>query len=166
LYLQQREYDKAIAEAEKGITLDPGSAWANYRYAVVLNYAGRIQESIPLFEKAHRLNPVGTAGFHFDYGSALLGAGRIKDAIVEFKKAIERAPNYLPPHIYLTAAYAMNGREQEANAEAAEVLRINTNYSVERWVKDSWIKDQKRKETIAQALRQAGLPEKSASGQS
>jgi tetratricopeptide (TPR) repeat protein len=160
LYLQQREHDKAIAEGEKAVTLDPGSASTNYYYAVVLDCAGRSQESIPLFEKAIRLNPAGPASFHFDYGRALLGVGRIEDAVVEFKKAIELAPNYLPPHIYLTAAYVMGGRKKEAHAEAAEVLRINTNYSVERWVKDSWLKDQNRIETIAQALRQAGLPEK------
>jgi len=165
VYLQEREYDKAIAETEKGVTLAPGSAWTNYRYAVVLNAASRIQESIPLFEKTIRLNPAGFAGFYFDYGSALMGAGRLEEAVLEFKKAIERAPNYLPPHIYLTAAYVMGGREKNAHAEAAEVLRINTSYSVERWVRDSWLKDQKRKETIAEALRKAGLPERASSGQ-
>jgi adenylate cyclase len=165
LYVQLREYDKAIAEGEKAVTLQPGSAVVNYLYASILNFAGRIQESIPLFEKAIRLNPAGPGLFYFDYGMALLGVGRKEDAIVEFKKAIERAPNYLPPHIFLTAAYAMSGQEQGAHAEAAEVLRIMPNYSVERFVRDSWLKDQERKETIAQALRQAGLPEKPPSAQ-
>ena len=112
LYLQQREYDKSIAEAMKAVTLDPGSYSVNYCYATVLEFAGRGQESLPLFEKVERLNPAGWPGLYFDYGRALMGVGRIQDATVQFKKAIDRAPNYLPPRVYLTAAYVMDGREK------------------------------------------------------
>ena len=37
VYTRKREYDKAIAAAERGVTLDPGSSWALYRYALVLD---------------------------------------------------------------------------------------------------------------------------------
>jgi len=59
----------------------------------------------------------------------------------------------------------MIGREQEGHAEAAEVLRINPGYSVELFIRTTVLKDQKRIETIAQALRKAGLPDTSPSGQ-
>jgi len=166
VYVRQREYDKAISEAQKGVTLDPGAAWTNYRYAQVLNNAGRIKEAIPLLEKAIRLNPSGPALFYLDYGLALRDSGQVEDSIIQFKKAVERAPNFLFPHLALAAAYVMSGREQEAHVEVGEVLRINPNYSVERYVKNSLYKDQKRIETIAQAYRKAGLPEKSASDKS
>jgi len=163
VYLQEREYDKAISAAERAVRLDPGSCWTNYRYGIVLNYAGRIQESISLSEKAIRLNPLGPTHFFYNYGVALRDSGRIEDAITAFKKAIERAPNYLRPHRELAAAYIMSGRDQEAHAEVAEVLRINPNSSVEKYVKGSWFKDQERTKTSAQALRKAGLPNKSSS---
>jgi hypothetical protein len=54
----------------------------------------------------------------------------------------------------------MIGRDQQAQAEAAEVLRINPKFSVERWARGTPLKGQKRVEAIAEALRKAGLPEK------
>jgi adenylate cyclase len=165
VYTQKREYDKAISEAERGVTLGPGSSWAIFRYAQALSISGRTEQSIPLFEKATRLNPLGPALFYTEYGMALRDTGRIEDAILALRKAIERAPNYLFAHVHLAAAYAMIGREQQAQAEAAEVLRVNPRFSVERWAAGTSLKGQKRVEAIAEALRKAGLPEKPPSEQ-
>jgi adenylate cyclase len=165
VYTHKREYDKAMSEAERGITLDPGSCWAIFRYAQVLNHVSRTEQAIPLFEKAIRLNPLGPALFYSNYGIALRDTGRIEDAIIALKKAIERAPNYLWAHLHLSAAYVMIGREQEGQAEAAEVLRINPGFSIEQFARTTVIKDRKRVETIAQAWRKAGLPDKSPSDQ-
>jgi adenylate cyclase len=165
VYSFQREYDKAMSEAERGVTLDPGSSWAIFRYAQILNHASRIEQAIPLFEKAIRLNPLGPAMFYSEYGIALRDIGRIEDAIIALKKANALAPNYLGAHVHLTVAYVMVGREQEGLSEAAEVLRINPGFSVGRFAGASVLRDPKRLETIAQALRKAGLPDKSPSGQ-
>ena len=166
VYTRKGEYDAAISEAKKGVTLDPGSSWAIFRYAQILNIVGRIEEATPLLEKAIRLNPLGPALFYSDYGISLRDGGRIEEAIIAFRKAVERAPNYLWAHLQLLAAYMMIGREQEGHAEAAEVLRINPGYSVELFIRTTVLKDQKRIETIAQALRKVGLPDKALSDQS
>jgi len=165
VFTRKKEYDKAVAEAERGVALDPGSSWAIFRYAQALNSAGRPEQSIPLFEKATRLNPLGPVIFYSEYGIALRDTGRIEDSIIALRKAIERAPNYINAHVHLAAAYAMIGRDQQAQAEAAEVLRINPRFSVERWATGTSLKGQKRIEAIAQALRKAGLPEKPPSDQ-
>ena len=57
LYLAKREYDKAIAEGERGIALNPGGASELVNYATSLCYAGRPEEAIQLFQKEIRLNP-------------------------------------------------------------------------------------------------------------
>jgi adenylate cyclase len=160
VYTHKREYDKAVSEAEKGVTLHPGSSWAIYRYAQALNNANRAEQSVPLFEKAVRRNPIGPALFYTDYGIALRDTGRLEDAVIALKKAIERAPDYMWAHVHLAAAYVMMGRAQEAQAEVAEVLRISPGYSVERFSRGTILKGQERVDTIAQALRKAGLPEK------
>jgi len=51
----------------------------------------------------------------------------------------------------------MMGREKEAHAEAAEVLRINPKFSVDSWVKRSLYRDQSEIDKDANALRKAGL---------
>jgi hypothetical protein len=49
------------------------------------------------------------------------------------------------------------GRESDARAEAAEVLRINPKYSLENVAKISWYKDRSYTDRLIAALRKAGL---------
>ena len=61
-------------------------------------------------------------------------------------------------HAYLAATYNMVGREKEARAEAAEVLRINSKFSVDDFAKArSVYRDQLQIDKVANALRKAGL---------
>ena len=57
----------------------------------------------------------------------------------------------------LGACYSLAGREKEAQAEAAEILRINPNYSLERLAKTDPTKNQVAKKQFIDALRKAGL---------
>ena len=49
------------------------------------------------------------------------------------------------------------GREKEARAEAAEVLRINPEFSLDFWARTSQIKEQSVRDNVFNALRKAGL---------
>jgi hypothetical protein len=51
----------------------------------------------------------------------------------------------------------MMGREQEARAEAAEVLRLNPKFSVDSYAKRLMFKDQSVTDKFVDALRKAGL---------
>jgi hypothetical protein len=51
----------------------------------------------------------------------------------------------------------MMGREREARAEAAEVLRIDPKFSVDYFAKTLAFKDQKTTTNLIDALRKAGL---------
>jgi adenylate cyclase len=64
LYTAKREYDKAIAEGERGVALNPGGTSELLNYAASLCYAGRPREAIQLFQKAIRLNPFNPAGLY------------------------------------------------------------------------------------------------------
>ena len=57
----------------------------------------------------------------------------------------------------LTATYIMMGRDKEAPAEAAEVLRINPKFSPDFFAKTSLIKEQSVRDNIFNALRKVGL---------
>ncbi len=64
IYTAKREYDKAIAEGERGVALNPGGTPELISYAQSLSYAGRPEEAIQLFQKAIRLNPFNPAGLY------------------------------------------------------------------------------------------------------
>ena len=73
------------------------------------------------------------------------------------KKAIQLAPNNLRAHYSLAATYIMMGREKEAPAEAAEVLRINPKFSLDYLAKTLSYKDQSQNDKVVNALHKAGL---------
>jgi adenylate cyclase len=158
LYLHKGEYDKAIVEGERAVALNAGHLGALQTYANILAIAGRPEEAIPLFQKAIRLNPFGSGfWFHFTFGRALRMTGRFEEAVSAYKKAIQFAPDNIRGHIDLAATYIMMGREKEARAEAAEVLRMNPKFSVDSFAKMIPHKDQSETDKVANALRKAGL---------
>ena len=59
--------------------------------------------------------------------------------------------------LMLAATYSMMGREKEARAEAAEVLRINPKFSLDFFAKTSVYKEQSVRDNLFNALRKAGL---------
>ena len=159
LYSLRKEWDKAIAEGERGVALNPSGADVKYWYAVTLTFAGRPEEAILLFEKAIRLNPFGPSRYFLSYGHALLYVGRFEEAVSAYKKALQREPNNFFAHLRLAATYSMMGLEKEAQAEASEVLRLNPKFSLDNFAKVLGYKDQTETEKIITALRKAGLPD-------
>jgi adenylate cyclase len=156
-YYLKREYDKSLAEAERALALAPGAEIAHASYAMSLHYAGRFEEAIPMFQKAIRLNPIGSTGTFQNFGNTLRGAGRFDEAVAAYKKSLQRAPNNFFAHLGLCATYSMMGLEREAQAEAAEVLRINPKFSLDYYAKVLICKDQSFVDNTVNSWRKAGL---------
>jgi len=156
-YSFRREYEKAIAEGERAVSLDPSGSTTIAAHAAALLWACRPEEAIPLLQKAIRLNPNADPITFLNFGHALRMTGRFEEAVWAFKKALQRAPNNLIAHIGLGATYSLMGREKEARAEAEEILRINPKFSVDYFAKTTPYKDPSEIDKIADALRKAGL---------
>jgi class 3 adenylate cyclase len=90
-------------------------------------------------------------------GEAYRSTGRYEEAIAAFKRALTRNPDLLPAHLNLAAIYSELGREEEARAEAAEVLKISPKYSLEVWRQRAPYKDPAVLERMLAALRKVGL---------
>ena len=83
--------------------------------------------------------------------------GRTEEAIAAFQQAVNLWPNYLAAHAYLAVLYSELGREEEARAEVAAILRISPHFTLEG-MKQRWtFKDPATKERLLAALRKAGL---------
>ena len=158
LYTTTRQYDKGIAEGERAVALGPNNAAAHRYFGLALRYAGRWEEAIPVYEKAVRLDPFPSSGTLYGLGLAYVFTGRCEEAIEACKRAVHGRPNDLLAHIGLTVAYGMCGREVEARAAAAAVIRIDPKFSVEPFAKRTLkYKNQADKERFVGALRKAGL---------
>jgi TolB-like protein/cytochrome c-type biogenesis protein CcmH/NrfG len=155
--LKERNYDKAIAECERALDLAPNLDVANIWMGIVLTWAGRHEEAVQYAEQALRLNPMPEPWSFRALGSAYFWVGRYEEAIAAYKKALQRAPDDILTHLYLTAAYSRAGRLEEARAEAEEVLRINPKFCVSR--RPGVFKNPADDELIKNARRKAGLPD-------
>jgi adenylate cyclase len=157
VYVMKRNYDKAIAEGEKAVALDPGGADVHAWLGMSLNYADKPKEAIPLFEKAIRLNPNGPTWYFHNFGHSYRMTGQYQEAITQYKKALRVAPNNIWAHLSLAATYSLLGRDEEARAEAEEVLRMNPKFSLEYFAKALPFKNQAQIDCYIEALRKAGL---------
>jgi len=154
LYSLTRQDDKAIAECKKAVELDPNSASYRAWYGAVLNKVGQYELAVQELEQSVRRDPMaGTWVLRF-LGSAYSLTTRHEEAIATLKKAIQKAPNDYLSRLLMTRAYIFAGRQEEAQAEAAEVLRLNPEFSLETYAKRMTAKD---KERSLEAFRRAGL---------
>ena len=94
---------------------------------------------------------------YFPSGTAYTLAGRPKEAITPLKQFLTRYPNVLRAHLTLAEAYSELGKDAEARAEVAEVLRLNPKFSLEVHKQREPIKDPAMLERHIAALRKAGL---------
>jgi adenylate cyclase len=156
-YLWKKQYDQAIAAAERAIALDPNNADGYANLGSILVNAGRPEETVSLIEKAMRLNPRYPPWYLVNLGSAYRETGRYEEALAPLKKVLTLNPNFGPAHLNLAACYAELGRLEEARAEGAEVLRVNPNASLEVWRQTIPYKNPADLERFLAALRKAGL---------
>jgi adenylate cyclase len=157
VYLWQKQYEPALAEMERAIALDPNEALSSALLAETLSRVGRPEEAVARAEQALRRKPI-VADWHLSsVGAAYYLAGRPEEAIAPLKQYLSRYPNILSAHLTLAAVYSELGREAEARAEAAEVLRLNPNFSLEVHRQRAPIKDPAVLERHLATLRKAGL---------
>ncbi len=157
---KNKQYEQAIAEAERAIALSPNFYSPYGVLGASLIFAGRPAEAIDKVEQALRLNPhnplyVGT--YLTILGAAYSLTGREEEAITALKRALSLFPDFLAPHQTLAVIYSELGREEEARAEAAEVLRLSPSFSLEGMRQRLPYKDPAQTERVLADLRKAGL---------
>ncbi len=156
VYAMKRQYDKAIAEGKRAISLDPNSADDLVRLGWVLVWAGRAEEAIPYIQSAIRLNPLPAASYFVCLAVAYRDSGQYEKAIEASKKALQQEPNNQFPYIHMAISYIRLGREEDARAAALEILRINPEFSLERYAEILPF-PQPVADRVVEDLRKAGL---------
>ena len=157
IYLMRKQYEQAIAELERAITLDPNFADGYADLAVMLGAAGRPEEALGLVKKAMRLNPHYPLQYSFSLGWIYVLLGQYEEALAPLKQTLSRNPNFLSAHRALASCYSELGREAEARAEAEAVLRLSPNFSLEEFKQSFPLKSAAALERYVAALRKAGL---------
>ena len=159
VYLFTRCFDDSLAEFELALRLNPGFSPARGYYGVALTYCGRWEEGDLAARHALRLSPrdpfaavyCGVAAY------AQFVGGNYEEAIRMSREALRQRGDFVGAHRVLTAAAAMAGMNQVAEAALQELRRVQPNISL------SWIANQipfKRdvdRECYLEGFRRAGL---------
>jgi Flp pilus assembly protein TadD len=87
-------------------------------------------------------------------GMAELGLGHFDAAVVEFQKAIDAGANYFIPYANWAAAYALDGKTEDAKTALAEARRLNPQLTL-KWLTDH----APNLPPLFDGLRKAGLAE-------
>jgi adenylate cyclase len=156
IHLRKGEVEKTIALRERAVALDPNSADCHALLAIALAIGGRAEEAIKVFQKAISLNPLPPDWYLSFLGMAYYLAGQYERAIETYKGVINRNPDYWLAHRGLAFSYALSGRDHEARTAAAEVNRLNPQFSFAHWV-NLYFKNQADRRRLLGALEKAGV---------
>jgi adenylate cyclase len=153
------QHELSMAEFEKALSLNPN--FIDWRFAIALVYAGESKRAIRVLETYMRLDPFpAPLALHW-LGLAQFMLKRYLEALPPLRDCILRAPNFAAAHVWLAASYVRLQRLDEARVEAAEVLRIDPGFTIDRSVSPILaFKYPRDAEHCLAALRRTGLPER------
>jgi adenylate cyclase len=157
VYVYLHEFDKAVAEGERAVELNPNGAEALAFLGYILNCAGRPTEAIETLQRAIRLNPMPPAFYYHFLGAGYMQARQYDKAVVTYKKALRLQPEYANCLLGLAAAYSRTGHKEKARETVAKFLTINPKFSLTHLEKVFPYKDPAARKRTIDALRKAGL---------
>ena len=150
---ERAEYERATHELDRGLELQPNSPDLLMLYVENLPMLGNPQKGVELAERAIRLNPNYPAWYLYGLHRVYYFAGKFEKALA----AARQAQGLSGP--LLAAIYGQLGRNAEAAEGAANVLKLDPNWSAERDISDTGaFARQAELDLYLDGIRKAGLP--------
>ncbi len=152
------QHEQSIAEFERAMALNPN--FTDWRFGMTLVRAGEPERAIQVLETHMRCDPFYVVSMPLALGIARYHLKQYSEALPLLREFASRSPNVSQGHVVLAACLVQLGRLDEARAEAAEVLRIDRNYTIDGTQRRlSVFKRPEDAEHVFNALCKAGLPE-------
>ncbi len=123
-YYEQGELDKAIAEFQAALELEPDASDAYRNLGTAYGKQGEWEKALAAYEQAVDIDP----NFGKAYGDmvgAYASLGKLEEAIAAGEKAVEMVPDYATAHNNLGVAYRQQDRIDEAIAEFQKAMQLD-----------------------------------------
>jgi adenylate cyclase len=150
----------AVPWFDRAIALNPNSAWAFGRGAIVRNFAGDYATAADHADRAIRLSPFDNHIFTFSKarGDSYLYRRQASEAVVWLRRAAQENPRHASTFLHLGSALAHAGQLEEARAAIRHLLELRPMSSV-RWQHQHRLFPLDDYEYMLEGARRAGLPE-------
>jgi TolB-like protein/DNA-binding winged helix-turn-helix (wHTH) protein/Flp pilus assembly protein TadD len=161
---ERKRIDLALAAFEHAAQLNRNEPWAHASVAAANVMLGQPENAIEPLRKAMRLSPrdPSLSNWQMFMGAAYLHLQRDADAVEWLNKSVALNPSDPFTHLFLASALALSGREAEAKAERAELLRLKPEFTLS-YFKAMEPSDapafRAQRERVYEGLRQAEVPE-------
>ena len=154
----QGQHDEALAQFNRATETNP--SFTDWTSILAHVFAGESLRAVEIGHALARLDPFSPAVAHGFIGFAHYMLKQYEAALAPLRDCVRRAPNFRGGHFWLAATSAQLGMTENARAEAAEVLRIDPGYTINRSAKPlAMFKKPSDTEHWMDGLRKAGLPE-------
>lgn len=130
-YSDEDNFDEAIAEYEKAISICPNFPEAENNLGFALYKKGKFFDAIIHYKNAIRMKPDYATAFN-NLGVAYYSIGDYDNAVSSYNKAIELRSDYVKAHMNLASCYFKQGKYEEALRKYREAKKINKAYVSER----------------------------------
>lgn len=122
-YVQEKQYEKAVAELEKVLASDPGNAQIRAiaaQAALEGKLVAKARELLATLDESQ----VQSADVFFNMGINFFNAGETGDAISYFSKAIAKDPGHVDAYYRRALSYLGKGQMAEAKADFQKVVEL------------------------------------------
>jgi tetratricopeptide (TPR) repeat protein len=129
LYLDDGQFDQAIAHFRRSLTLNAASAPTHYNLGYALSVRGRQEEAAAEFGEALRLDP-DYAQAHNNLGAVLQLLGRTDEALAHYRRAVALRSDNLDARANLAQLLSAQGLTAEAAGEFQQVLAVRGDHAL------------------------------------
>ncbi len=155
--LFQRKFDASCYHNDRALSLNPNDPLIASQRGYLFAYMGKAEEGVDWINMALKLDPAHPEHYYANLGIALHAANRYDEAI-DVLKRVPRLPASHQP--YLISSHAHMDQMDEAQKNAAKLLRKSPDFTISSFAQALRYKDVEGKNRIIEGLRKAGLPEK------
>jgi TolB-like protein/class 3 adenylate cyclase len=149
------KYDLAGVHLDRAVALNPNNVLSAAFRANWLVRVGRSEEAVETLDEVLKRDPFPAPWFWELHATALFQQKRYQEVIESIH---HKSPLRYWDHAYLAAAYIRLGRDSEAHAESAEVLRMKADFSTAAYAIEEPFKNPADQRHVLDAFRAAGLP--------
>jgi TolB-like protein/Flp pilus assembly protein TadD len=151
----EREFDGALAAADKTVAMAPNDTFMLSRLMMVLVQVGRPDQALQWADQAAARDPALGWCYNYGRGWAYLVLGRFGEAVDALTQT-----EFNDAHLLLAIAYVRLSRMADARAEVVKMMKINPAITLQAWRLGHSFRDSAILDRCALDLAQAGLPEK------